>query len=59
MSVQLVGSVCTNPECSSVWLERRPYKPCVNGSNPFFPITLTEVYLSKSITVDGQLKENV
>ena len=30
-----------------------------HGSTPCAPITLTEVYLSKSITVDGQLKESV
>ena len=29
------------------------------GANPYRNITLTEVYLSKSITVDGQLKEIV
>ena len=30
-----------------------------HGSIACVPLTLTEVYLSKSITVDGQLKESV
>lgn len=46
-------------EHSSVWQEQQSYTLCVLGSNPSVPITLTGVYLSESVTVDGQLKENV
>lgn len=40
-------------------VERLTVNQIVIGSIPIISATLTEVYLSKSITVDGQLKESV
>lgn len=59
----------TDTECAVGWerlykrdiAQWREHRQGVGGRRfeSCYPFTLTEVYLSKSITVDGQLKESV